>query len=140
MTIAHDETESADNMGNVDMLPQPDDHATLKNLIFPLNTEPSPLTGFAVKICTGVLGEKQADGRLDGSGTIIHLAATEAYAISSCSLLTVFRCFGVCLCCCGCPRRTGALVSVCPLYCLGGLSESHLHCVQAATEQGKACL
>lgn len=51
-----------------------------------------------------------------------------------------FRCFGVCLHCCGCSRRTGALVRVCPLYYLGGLSDSHLHCVQAATEQGEARL
>lgn len=44
------------NEGNTDMLPQPEDHFTVKNLLFPSNTEPSPLSGFAVNICTSVLG------------------------------------------------------------------------------------
>lgn len=60
MTSTQDETEMADNEGIIEMLPQPDDRFTIRNLLFPLNTEPSLLTGFAVKICTGVLGETQA--------------------------------------------------------------------------------
>ncbi|KAM4566484.1 high affinity cationic amino acid transporter 1-like isoform 2-T2 [Odontesthes bonariensis] len=42
--------------GNIDILPQPDDHFTMKNLIFPSNTEPSPLSGLSVNICTSLLG------------------------------------------------------------------------------------
>lgn len=42
---------------NVDMLPPPEDRFTIKNLLYPLNTEPSPRSGTAVNICTSVLGE-----------------------------------------------------------------------------------
>ncbi|KAM6987685.1 high affinity cationic amino acid transporter 1-like isoform 2-T3 [Tautogolabrus adspersus] len=49
------ETESF-NEGKMDMLPQPDDHFTIKNLLSPSNTEPSPLSGFAVNICTSIIG------------------------------------------------------------------------------------
>ncbi|XP_060902943.1 high affinity cationic amino acid transporter 1-like isoform X2 [Labrus mixtus] len=49
------ETESF-NEGRMDMLPQPDDHFTIKNLLSPSNTEPSPLSGFAVNICTSIIG------------------------------------------------------------------------------------
>ncbi|KAM9358959.1 high affinity cationic amino acid transporter 1-like [Symphorus nematophorus] len=44
------------NEGNIDIIPQPEDRFTLKNLLSPANTEPSPLSGFAVNICTSVLG------------------------------------------------------------------------------------
>ncbi|XP_078101878.1 high affinity cationic amino acid transporter 1-like [Sander vitreus] len=44
------------NDGNTDILPQPEDRFTFKNLLFPSNTEPSPLSGFAVNICTSILG------------------------------------------------------------------------------------
>ncbi|XP_035536022.1 high affinity cationic amino acid transporter 1-like isoform X2 [Morone saxatilis] len=44
------------NEGSVDMLPQPEDRFTIKNLLYPSNTEPSPLSGFAVNICTSMLG------------------------------------------------------------------------------------
>lgn len=57
--------------------------------------------------------------------------------------MTVFspcRYFGVSLQCCSCPRRVCTLVGVCPHYYHGGLSNCHLHCVEAATEQGQACL
>ncbi|KAM9853648.1 high affinity cationic amino acid transporter 1-like [Aulostomus maculatus] len=50
------EIPEAFNEGNIDMLPQPDDRFTMKNLLLPSNTEPSPLSGFAVNICTCVLG------------------------------------------------------------------------------------
>uniref|UniRef100_A0A7N6AYM5 Cationic amino acid transporter C-terminal domain-containing protein n=1 Tax=Anabas testudineus TaxID=64144 RepID=A0A7N6AYM5_ANATE len=56
MASTQDEAELADNEGSIDILPQPDDRLTIKNLLFPLNTEPSSLTGFAVKTCTGILG------------------------------------------------------------------------------------
>ncbi|XP_076591870.1 high affinity cationic amino acid transporter 1-like [Chaetodon auriga] len=58
MANTQDEPEIADsyNEGNIDMLPQPEDHFTVKNLLYPSNTEPSPLSGFAVNICTSVLG------------------------------------------------------------------------------------
>uniref|UniRef100_A0A8C9ZZC9 High affinity cationic amino acid transporter 1-like n=1 Tax=Sander lucioperca TaxID=283035 RepID=A0A8C9ZZC9_SANLU len=44
------------NDGNTDILPQPEDRFTFKNLLFPSNTDPSPLSGFAVNICTSILG------------------------------------------------------------------------------------
>ncbi|KAI3354077.1 hypothetical protein L3Q82_018631 [Scortum barcoo] len=44
------------NEGNVDILPQPDDQFTIKNLLYPSNAEPSPLSGFTVNICTSILG------------------------------------------------------------------------------------
>ncbi|GAA6232739.1 high affinity cationic amino acid transporter 1-like [Lates japonicus] len=58
MANTQDEAEIAEsyNEGNTDMLPQPDDRFTIKNLFFPSNTEPSPLSGFAVNICTSILG------------------------------------------------------------------------------------
>ncbi|KAK9521158.1 hypothetical protein VZT92_020987 [Zoarces viviparus] len=56
MANTQDEPEMADNEGNIDILPQPDDRFTVKNLLFPSNTEPSPLSGFAVNICTSILG------------------------------------------------------------------------------------
>uniref|UniRef100_A0A8D3CU44 Cationic amino acid transporter C-terminal domain-containing protein n=1 Tax=Scophthalmus maximus TaxID=52904 RepID=A0A8D3CU44_SCOMX len=56
MANTQDEPEIPDSY-NIDILPQPDDRFTVKNLLCPSNTEPSPLSGFAVKICTSVLGE-----------------------------------------------------------------------------------
>ncbi|XP_045929467.1 high affinity cationic amino acid transporter 1-like [Micropterus dolomieu] len=58
MANTQEEPESAEsfNESNIDILPQPDDRFTIKNLIYPSNTEPSPLSGFAVSICTSVLG------------------------------------------------------------------------------------
>ncbi|XP_034722931.1 high affinity cationic amino acid transporter 1-like [Etheostoma cragini] len=44
------------NDGNTDILPQPEDRFTFKNLLTPSNTDPSPLSGFAVNICTSILG------------------------------------------------------------------------------------
>ncbi|XP_032360058.1 high affinity cationic amino acid transporter 1 [Etheostoma spectabile] len=44
------------NDGNADILPQPEDRFTFKNLLTPSNTDPSPLSGFAVNICTSILG------------------------------------------------------------------------------------
>ncbi|XP_074496467.1 high affinity cationic amino acid transporter 1-like [Sebastes fasciatus] len=44
------------NEGSIDILPQAEDHFTIKNLLSPSNTEPSPLSGFAVNICTSILG------------------------------------------------------------------------------------
>uniref|UniRef100_A0A8D2ZP20 Cationic amino acid transporter C-terminal domain-containing protein n=1 Tax=Scophthalmus maximus TaxID=52904 RepID=A0A8D2ZP20_SCOMX len=55
MANTQDEPEIPDSY-NIDILPQPDDRFTVKNLLCPSNTEPSPLSGFAVKICTSVLG------------------------------------------------------------------------------------
>ncbi|KAL7400436.1 hypothetical protein ABVT39_012307 [Epinephelus coioides] len=58
MANTQDEPELAetDNEGNIDILPQPEDRCTIKNLLFPANTVPSPLSGFAVNICTSVIG------------------------------------------------------------------------------------
>lgn len=56
MANTQDESEIACNDGNVDILPQPEDHFTLKKLIAPQNTEPSPLSGLIVNICTSILG------------------------------------------------------------------------------------
>ncbi|KAM3615817.1 uncharacterized protein V6R79_008309 [Siganus canaliculatus] len=42
------------NEGNVEMLP--DDRFTIKNMLYPSNVEPSPLSGFTVNICTSVIG------------------------------------------------------------------------------------
>ncbi|CAJ1065123.1 high affinity cationic amino acid transporter 1-like [Xyrichtys novacula] len=58
MANTQDDSEQAESFseGKMDMLPQPDDHFTLKNLFMPSNTEPSPLSGFAVNICTSIIG------------------------------------------------------------------------------------
>lgn len=58
MANTQDESEMADSEGNSDMLPQPEDRFTIKNLLSPANSEPSALSGFAVNICTSILGEK----------------------------------------------------------------------------------
>lgn len=55
MANTQDESEMAESY-NVDILPQPEDRFTLKNLLSPSNTEPSPLSGFTVNICTSILG------------------------------------------------------------------------------------
>lgn len=58
MASTQEESEIAQsyNEGNTDKLPQLEDRFTIRNLLFPLNTEPSPLSGFIVNVCTGVLG------------------------------------------------------------------------------------
>uniref|UniRef100_A0A3Q0R0F9 Solute carrier family 7 member 1 n=1 Tax=Amphilophus citrinellus TaxID=61819 RepID=A0A3Q0R0F9_AMPCI len=56
MANTQDESEIACNDGNVDILPQPEDRFTFKKLIAPRNTEPSPLSGLIVNICTSILG------------------------------------------------------------------------------------
>ncbi|XP_069017590.1 high affinity cationic amino acid transporter 1-like [Embiotoca jacksoni] len=58
MANTQDEPDIAEsyNEGSIDILPQPDDRFTVKNLLCPSNTEPSPLSGFAVNICTSILG------------------------------------------------------------------------------------
>ncbi|XP_030600023.1 high affinity cationic amino acid transporter 1 [Archocentrus centrarchus] len=56
MANTQDESEIACSDGNVDILPQPEDHFTFKKLFAPRNTEPSPLSGLIVNICTSILG------------------------------------------------------------------------------------
>ncbi|KAF3693223.1 High affinity cationic amino acid transporter 1 [Channa argus] len=56
MASTQDEAEIPDNEGSADMFPQPEDHFTIRNLLFPQNPEPSPLSGSAVKACSSVLG------------------------------------------------------------------------------------
>ncbi|XP_042342478.1 high affinity cationic amino acid transporter 1-like [Plectropomus leopardus] len=58
MANTNDEPEmaEADNEGNIDILPHQEDRCTIKNLLFPANADPSPLSGFVVNICTSVLG------------------------------------------------------------------------------------
>ncbi|XP_061575728.1 high affinity cationic amino acid transporter 1-like isoform X2 [Cololabis saira] len=56
MANTQDEQDESYNEGNLDILPQPQDHFTIRNLLSPSNTEPSPLSGLAVNICTSVLG------------------------------------------------------------------------------------
>lgn len=59
MANTRDEIENAEcfNEVNVDMLPQPDDSFTIRNLLFPSNTEPTPLSGLVVNICTSLIGK-----------------------------------------------------------------------------------
>lgn len=58
MANTQDEPDLSESFmeGKMDMLPQPDDHFTVRNLLMPSNTEPSPLSGFAVNICTSIIG------------------------------------------------------------------------------------
>ncbi|KAM8904001.1 high affinity cationic amino acid transporter 1-like isoform 1-T5 [Spinachia spinachia] len=58
MANTQDETELAEtgNEGDVNILPQPDNRFTIRTLLFPSNTEPSPLSGLLVNICTSVIG------------------------------------------------------------------------------------
>lgn len=51
------EVAESSNEGSVNILPPPEDRFTIKNLFAPSNKQPSTQSGFAVKICTGVLGE-----------------------------------------------------------------------------------
>ncbi|KAK5868920.1 hypothetical protein PBY51_009892 [Eleginops maclovinus] len=44
------------NEGSIDILAQTEDRLTIRNLLYPSNTEPSNTSGFAVNICTSVLG------------------------------------------------------------------------------------
>ncbi|KAM4627972.1 high affinity cationic amino acid transporter 1-like [Polymixia lowei] len=44
------------NEGTAGFIPEPDDRFSFKNLFFPSNTQPSPLSGFTVNICTSTLG------------------------------------------------------------------------------------
>ncbi|KAM9734181.1 high affinity cationic amino acid transporter 1-like isoform 2-T5 [Menidia menidia] len=58
MANTQDEPDITDSYseGNNGILPQPDDHFTIRNLFFPSNTEPSALSGLSVNICTSLLG------------------------------------------------------------------------------------
>lgn len=56
MANTQDEPEMAFNEENIEILPQPDDRFTIRNLLFPSNTEPSPLSGFTINICTSIMG------------------------------------------------------------------------------------
>lgn len=124
---------------NVDMLPPPEDRFTIKNLLYPLNTEPSPQSGTAVNICTSVLGEMHKKSRETWikMSELLNLAADTDH-----HLITTFpsRYHGVCLQCCSCSRRAGNLVTVCPWNSLRGLFDSHHDCVETAAEQSQACL
>lgn len=62
MANTQDEPEIVESY-NVDMLPQPEDRFTIKTLLNPSNTEPSPQSGSAVNICTTVLGETHTKPR-----------------------------------------------------------------------------
>lgn len=44
------------NEGSIDVLSQAEDRLTIRNVLYPSNTEPSNTSGFAVNICTSVLG------------------------------------------------------------------------------------
>ncbi|KAM3874734.1 high affinity cationic amino acid transporter 1-like [Diretmus argenteus] len=55
-TIDEPETAESLNEGSIGFLPEPEDDFTIKTILFPPNTEPSPLSGFAVNICTSILG------------------------------------------------------------------------------------
>lgn len=140
MANTQDENEMGEsyNEGNIDMLPQPEDRLTIRNLLNPSNTEPSPLSGFAVNICTSVLGEKHTHTHTDFPGCRRRTSSDDLSLRSY--FLPPRRCFGVRLLYCCCPGRMGALVAVRPQRYLGGLSDSHLHCVETAAEQGQARL
>ncbi|TNN75117.1 High affinity cationic amino acid transporter 1 [Liparis tanakae] len=56
MANTQEEPEMAFNEENIEILPQPDDRFTVRNLLSPSNTEPSPLSGFTVNICTSIMG------------------------------------------------------------------------------------
>ncbi|CAG6000023.1 unnamed protein product [Menidia menidia] len=70
MANTQDEPDITDSYseGNNGILPQPDDHFTIRNLFFPSNTEPSALSGLSVNICTSLLGEAQSSGKPDQRG------------------------------------------------------------------------
>ncbi|KAI9547981.1 High affinity cationic amino acid transporter 1 [Dissostichus eleginoides] len=44
------------NEGSINVLAQAEDRLTIRNVLYPSNTEPSNTSGFAVNICTSVLG------------------------------------------------------------------------------------
>ncbi|XP_056138922.1 high affinity cationic amino acid transporter 1-like isoform X2 [Lampris incognitus] len=58
MARTQDEPELSEslNEGTAGFLPEPEDQLSMKNLLFPSNTEPSPRSGFIVNICTSILG------------------------------------------------------------------------------------
>lgn len=43
--------------GSSNYLTKAQDNCTLRNLLFPKNTEPSQLSGFTVNICSSVIGQ-----------------------------------------------------------------------------------
>uniref|UniRef100_A0A8C8A448 Solute carrier family 7 member 1 n=1 Tax=Oryzias sinensis TaxID=183150 RepID=A0A8C8A448_9TELE len=54
MAKTQDEADISESYS--DILPQPEDRLTFKNLLFPSKPEPSPLSGLIVNICTSILG------------------------------------------------------------------------------------
>ncbi|KAJ8384582.1 hypothetical protein AAFF_G00200190 [Aldrovandia affinis] len=58
MASAQEEMELSESMGapSMGMLPGVEERFSTKTLLFPENTEPSSLSGFAVSICTSMLG------------------------------------------------------------------------------------
>ncbi|XP_069390998.1 high affinity cationic amino acid transporter 1-like isoform X2 [Paralichthys olivaceus] len=58
MTNTQEEPDNGESCSevNIDILPPPTDRFTIKNLLYPLNTEPSPLSGFTVNVCASLLG------------------------------------------------------------------------------------
>ena len=55
-----DDMDGLDPQGEVSegFLPRTEERFTLRNLLFPTNTEPTALSGFSVNICTSTLGEE----------------------------------------------------------------------------------
>uniref|UniRef100_A0A665UNA1 High affinity cationic amino acid transporter 1-like n=1 Tax=Echeneis naucrates TaxID=173247 RepID=A0A665UNA1_ECHNA len=95
MANTQDEAEMTESLseGNTDILPQPEDHFTIKNLLCPSNTEPSVLSGFAVNICTSILGERHGPEnnwmiQYKAPGLASWSVATLTVIMLSCLILT----------------------------------------------------
>ncbi|XP_017271860.1 high affinity cationic amino acid transporter 1 [Kryptolebias marmoratus] len=58
MANTQDEPDNAESYGegNSDILPQSQHQFTIRNLVFPSSSEPSPLSGRVVNVCTSILG------------------------------------------------------------------------------------
>lgn len=59
MASTQDEPELVEsfNEGSIEILPGAEERFSVKNLLFPENTDPSQLSGFTVNICTSTLGQ-----------------------------------------------------------------------------------
>lgn len=98
MANTQDEPEVAD-LSHTEMLPQPEDRFSIRNLLCPSNTAPSPRSGSVVNICTSILGKIRTRKKCKNA-TYLNDANKDNLIISPC-----YRCFGVCLLHCGCSRR-----------------------------------
>ncbi|XP_013868203.1 high affinity cationic amino acid transporter 1 [Austrofundulus limnaeus] len=96
MANTQDELENTESYGegSSDMLPEAEHQFTIKNLVFPSSSDPSPLSGRIVNICTSVLGVLVcvfSVVAVQGGSAAWSVAVLSVIAVI-CSFLTFFVC------------------------------------------------